>query len=119
MEKNTQAWRTLHLLVEINRSIQSALKFGWQIILIFHLFFIRFQLIRQIFQEENITQDSWQTSRDGKHFIVSCFILTFCVNNTNFAFKIEVPVTGQNLAERIVDRLSYYNVGKTEDSSIM
>nr|CDS32381.1 protein of unknown function DUF389 [Hymenolepis microstoma] len=59
------------------------------------------ELIRLIFQEENITHDIWQTSRDGKHFVV------------------EFPVLSRAFAEKVLDRLSYYNVGKTEDSNIM
>ncbi|KAM7542698.1 hypothetical protein Aperf_G00000017344 [Anoplocephala perfoliata] len=59
------------------------------------------ELIHQIFVEENITHDIWQTSRNGKYFVV------------------EFPVLGRAFAEKILDRLSYYNVGKTEDSNIM
>ncbi|VUZ44732.1 unnamed protein product [Hymenolepis diminuta] len=58
-------------------------------------------LIHQIFQEENITHDIWQTSRNEKYFVV------------------EFPVLGRAFAEKVLDRLSYYNVGKTEDSNIM
>uniref|UniRef100_A0A5K3FNX3 DUF389 domain-containing protein n=1 Tax=Mesocestoides corti TaxID=53468 RepID=A0A5K3FNX3_MESCO len=59
------------------------------------------ELIHQIFIEENILDDTWQISRNGKYFVV------------------EFPVIGQTFAEKILDRLSYYNVGKTEDSNIM
>lgn len=33
--------------------------------------------------------------------------------------QVEFPVIGRAFAEKILDRLSYYNVGKTEDSNIM
>ncbi|CDS37649.1 protein of unknown function DUF389 [Echinococcus multilocularis] len=59
------------------------------------------ELIHQIFVEENVTHDTWQVSRNGKYFVV------------------EFPVISRAFAEKILDRLSYYNVGKTEDSSIM
>ncbi|EUB64100.1 hypothetical protein EGR_01228 [Echinococcus granulosus] len=59
------------------------------------------ELIHQIFVEENVTHDTWQISRNGKYFVV------------------EFPVISRAFAEKILDRLSYYNVGKTEDSSIM
>nr|VZI39941.1 unnamed protein product [Spirometra erinaceieuropaei] len=58
-------------------------------------------LIHQIFVEENITQDTWNTSRNGKYFVV------------------EFPVLSQDFSERILDRLAYFNVGKTSDSTIM
>uniref|UniRef100_A0A0X3PJD2 Uncharacterized protein MJ0678 n=1 Tax=Schistocephalus solidus TaxID=70667 RepID=A0A0X3PJD2_SCHSO len=58
-------------------------------------------LIHQIFAEENITQDTWNTSRNGNFFVV------------------EFPALDQNFSERILDRLGYFNVGKTPDSSIM
>ncbi|KAM3181551.1 hypothetical protein ACTXT7_014148 [Hymenolepis weldensis] len=32
---------------------------------------------------------------------------------------VEFPVLGRAFAEKVLDRLSYYNVGKTEDSNIM
>ncbi|VDO07330.1 unnamed protein product [Rodentolepis nana] len=34
-------------------------------------------------------------------------------------FRVEFPVLSRGFAEKILDRLSYYNVGKTEDSNIM
>ncbi|KAL5969212.1 hypothetical protein TSMEX_003052 [Taenia solium] len=57
--------------------------------------------MEEIFVEENITHDTWQISRNGKYFVV------------------EFPVIGRAFAEKILDRLSYYNVGKTEDSNII
>lgn len=45
--------------------------------------------------------------------------LNFKIHGNNVFIKVEFPVLGRAFAEKILDRLSYYNVGKTEDSNIM
>ncbi|CAL8100099.1 unnamed protein product [Calicophoron daubneyi] len=57
--------------------------------------------VQQVLDEEEIVTDDWSTSRNGKFF------------------RVEFSVVGEDKTERILDRLAFFNVGKTDDSSIM
>ncbi|CAH8641543.1 unnamed protein product [Schistosoma guineensis] len=57
--------------------------------------------VRNILTEEQIYDDEWSISRNKLYFIV------------------QFSVSDSNKMERILDRLAYFNIGKTLDSSIM
>ncbi|CAH8649840.1 unnamed protein product [Heterobilharzia americana] len=57
--------------------------------------------VRQILTDEQIYDDEWSVSRNNSYFIV------------------QFSVSDSNKMERILDRLAYFNIGKTIDSSIM
>ncbi|KAG5445775.1 hypothetical protein CSKR_113364 [Clonorchis sinensis] len=59
------------------------------------------EAVQQILDEESIATDTWSTSRNGQFF------------------KVEFSVIGEDKIESILDRLAFFNVGKTVDSSIM
>ncbi|KAA0191069.1 hypothetical protein FBUS_02620 [Fasciolopsis buskii] len=59
------------------------------------------EAVNLVLHEETITTDTWAVSKNGKFF------------------RVEFSVVGEEKMERILDRLAFYNVGKTEDSSIM
>ncbi|TNN06302.1 hypothetical protein EWB00_008471, partial [Schistosoma japonicum] len=57
--------------------------------------------VRNILTEEQIYDDEWSVSRNKSYFIV------------------QFSASDSNKMERILDRLAYFNIGKTLDSSIM
>ncbi|KER25608.1 hypothetical protein T265_14176, partial [Opisthorchis viverrini] len=90
--------------------------------------------VQQILDEESITTDTWSTSRNGQFFKVSNYssnsfwrvdnrIMYFIVGTWttlfDFLLAVEFSVVGEDKIESILDRLAFFNVGKTVDSSIM
>ncbi|CAH8868431.1 unnamed protein product [Trichobilharzia szidati] len=57
--------------------------------------------VKQILTDEQIYDDQWSVSRNKSYFVV------------------QFSVSDSNKMERILDRLAYFNIGKTNDSSIM
>ncbi|OON19332.1 hypothetical protein X801_04802, partial [Opisthorchis viverrini] len=92
------------------------------------------EAVQQILDEESITTDTWSTSRNGQFFKVSNYssnsfwrvdnrIMYFIVGTWttlfDFLLAVEFSVVGEDKIESILDRLAFFNVGKTVDSSIM
>ncbi|KAA3682476.1 uncharacterized protein DEA37_0007225 [Paragonimus westermani] len=59
------------------------------------------QAVQQILDEEGIVTDTWSTTRDGS------------------LFKVDFSVVSEDKLENVLDRLAFFNVGKTAGSSIM
>ncbi|KAF5403641.1 hypothetical protein PHET_02765, partial [Paragonimus heterotremus] len=57
--------------------------------------------VQQILDEEGIVTDTWSTTRNGS------------------LFKVDFSVVSEDKLENVLDRLAFFNVGKTADSSIM